>query len=84
MELQTNLLPYHTYGVHSGGDPLRITDLTWEELKKFHATHYHPSNAVFYTYGNIPVEEHLQYISENVLNKFDRIESGTDIPLQPR
>ncbi|TTH23518.1 Presequence protease, mitochondrial [Bagarius yarrelli] len=29
----------------SGGEPLSITDLTWKQLKCFHATHYHPSNA---------------------------------------
>ena len=43
--LQNRLLPDHTYSVVSGGDPLCIPDLTWEQLKQFHATHYHPSNA---------------------------------------
>lgn len=43
--LQNRLLPDHTYSVVSGGDPLCIPDLTWEELRQFHAVHYHPSNA---------------------------------------
>ncbi|EMP41137.1 Presequence protease [Chelonia mydas] len=43
--LQNKLLPDHTYAVISGGDPLSIPDLTCEQLKQFHATHYHPSNA---------------------------------------
>ncbi|XP_065376298.1 uncharacterized protein isoform X8 [Macaca fascicularis] len=43
--LQNRLLPDHTYSVVSGGDPLCIPELTWEQLKQFHATHYHPSNA---------------------------------------
>ncbi|XP_069502662.1 presequence protease, mitochondrial-like [Ambystoma mexicanum] len=43
--LQNRLLPGHTYSVVSGGDPVNIPDLTWEQLKQFHATHYHPSNA---------------------------------------
>lgn len=43
--LQNKILPDHTYGVVSGGDPLCIPDLTWEQLKQFHATHYHPSNS---------------------------------------
>lgn len=43
--LQNRLLPDHTYAVISGGDPLCIPDLTWEQLKQFHARHYHPSNA---------------------------------------
>lgn len=43
--LQNKLYPDHTYSVVSGGEPLAIPDLTWEQLKHFHATHYHPSNA---------------------------------------
>ena len=43
--LQNRLLPDHTYSVVSGGDPLCIPDLTWEQLRQFHAMHYHPSNA---------------------------------------
>ncbi|KAJ8299021.1 hypothetical protein KUTeg_023081 [Tegillarca granosa] len=43
--VQNKLIPDHTYGVVSGGDPAYITDLTWKQLKEFHSTHYHPSNA---------------------------------------
>lgn len=43
--LQNRLLPHHTYSVVSGGDPMCIPELTWEQLKQFHATHDHPSNA---------------------------------------
>lgn len=43
--LQNKLYPDHTYSVVSGGEPLAIPDLTWEQLRQFHATHYHPSNA---------------------------------------
>uniref|UniRef100_A0A8C4P4Q2 Presequence protease, mitochondrial n=1 Tax=Dromaius novaehollandiae TaxID=8790 RepID=A0A8C4P4Q2_DRONO len=80
--LQNKLLPDHTYGVISGGDPLSIPDLTWEQLKQFHATHYHPSNSRFFTYGNFPLEKHLKQIHEEALVKFQRIESNTDIPKQ--
>ncbi|XP_065483596.1 presequence protease, mitochondrial [Caloenas nicobarica] len=80
--LQNKILPDHTYGVVSGGDPLCIPDLTWEQLKQFHATHYHPSNSRFFTYGNFPLEQHLKQIHEEALIKFERIESNTDIPRQ--
>lgn len=43
--LQNQLLPDHTYAAVSGGAPLCIPDLTWEQLRRFHAEHYHPSNA---------------------------------------
>ncbi|HEV1991772.1 MAG TPA: insulinase family protein, partial [Candidatus Dormibacteraeota bacterium] len=48
-----------TYEHISGGDPQDIPNLTWDQLKRFHATHYHPSNAYFYTYGNQSLERTL-------------------------
>uniref|UniRef100_UPI00398ED8F7 presequence protease, mitochondrial isoform X1 n=3 Tax=Pristiophorus japonicus TaxID=55135 RepID=UPI00398ED8F7 len=82
--LQNKLLPDHTYSVISGGDPLHIPKLTWEELKHFHATHYHPSNARFFTYGDLPLEQHLKQIQEQALGKFQKIEPDTSVPIQPR
>ena len=63
---------------NSGGDPQKITDLTHEQLKKFHKDHYHPSNAKVYTYGNIPLTEHLREINER-LNRFDKITVDEDV-----
>ncbi|XP_047610451.1 presequence protease, mitochondrial isoform X1 [Phacochoerus africanus] len=80
--LQNRLLPDHTYAVVSGGDPLCIPDLTWEQLRRFHATHYHPSNARFFTYGNFPLEQHLRQIHEEALSKFQKIEPQTAVPAQ--
>ena len=40
-----------TYHFNSGGDPEIIPTLTYEKLKQFHATCYHPSNAKFFSYG---------------------------------
>ncbi|XP_023404516.1 presequence protease, mitochondrial isoform X1 [Loxodonta africana] len=80
--LQNRLLPDHTYSVISGGDPLCIPDLTWEQLKQFHATHYHPSNARFFTYGNFQLEKHLKQIDEEALSKFQKIEPSTTVPAQ--
>ncbi|XP_006874805.1 PREDICTED: presequence protease, mitochondrial [Chrysochloris asiatica] len=80
--LQNRLLPDHTYSVISGGDPLCIPDLTWEQLKQFHATHYHPSNARFFTYGNFQLEKHLRQIDEEALSKFQKIEPSTSVPAQ--
>lgn len=81
---QRHLLPSHTYGVCSGGDPAYIPDLTWDHLKNFHKTHYHPSNSKFFTYGNFPLEEHLEYINSNYLQQFDKIDPNTSVPLEKR
>ena len=60
--LLNNLLPSDTYGICSGGLPECIPELTWENLKNFHSVHYSPHNARFYTYGNLPLEEHLKSV----------------------
>ncbi|MDY6906155.1 MAG: insulinase family protein [Thermodesulfobacteriota bacterium] len=78
------LCPDTTYGNNSGGDPAVIPSLTHEQLKMFHGRFYHPSNAYFYTYGNLPLERHLAFIEEKVLSRFSRIDPGSDVPSQPR
>lgn len=82
--VQNKLLPSHTYGVVSGGDPQCIPDLTYEHLKNFHKTHYHPSNARFFTYGSFPLDDHLRFINENYLTHFQKIDAGTGVPCEPR
>ena len=48
--LNENLFTNHTYGYNSGGDPQDIPNLTYQNLLEFHKKHYHPSNAIFFTY----------------------------------
>ncbi len=69
-EITTNLFPTVTYHHNSGGDPKRIPDLTHEQLKAFHAKHYHPSNSVFFTYGNLDPKEHQKVFEDRVLSQF--------------
>ena len=61
------LLKDTTYEVVSGGDPLAIPDLSHQMLKDFHASHYHPSQAVFMTAGAIDAADIQQRIAERVL-----------------
>lgn len=65
------IYPTNTYHFNSGGDPESILDLTYEELKAFYKKHYHPSNAIIMTYGNIPASEHHATFSE-YLDQFDK------------
>jgi len=78
--IMNNLLPSHTYSHKSGGYPPKILDLTWQQLKDFHSTHYHPSNSRFYTYGNLPLKDHLKFINEKYLDNFDRISPSEEVP----
>jgi Zn-dependent M16 (insulinase) family peptidase len=61
-QLLNNLLPSDTYGNCSGGLPEKIPDLTWKNLKQFHSVHYSPNNARFYTYGSLPLDQHLEAV----------------------
>lgn len=84
--IMNNLLPDHTYGHVSGGWPLAIVNLTWEELVAFHKKHYHPSNARIYSYGNFDVLKSLQYVNEEYLSKFEPLNdlSFSEVPAQER
>jgi len=68
--LQSQLFPTTTYHYNSGGEPDAIPDLTHAQLKAFHARHYHPSNAVFMTYGDIPAAEHQARFQAQALGQF--------------
>ncbi|MBW2427652.1 MAG: insulinase family protein, partial [Deltaproteobacteria bacterium] len=78
------LYPSTTYRFNSGGDPAEIPSLSHEQLKEFHRQHYHPSNAFFYTYGNLPLKDHLAFIEEKVLKQFKQIDPDTAVASQPR
>lgn len=78
------IFPDLTYASNSGGDPKVIPELTHQQLKDFHATHYHPSNAYFMTYGNFDLEPTLAIIEENALSRFQKLEKDWGIPDQPR
>lgn len=79
-----SLLPDLPYQYNSGGDPKVIPSLTYEELKEFHAKFYHPSQALFFFCGDLPLQKHLDVISERVLDKTTSKAAPVKIPLQTR
>ena len=78
------IYPDTTYSNNSGGDPAQIPTLTYDQLKAFHERYYHPSNSYFFTYGNLPLKDHLVFIQENVLQKFRFVDPDTEVLSQPR
>ncbi|MFV0528023.1 MAG: insulinase family protein [Lachnospiraceae bacterium] len=81
-EIMNSLFPDTPYGVESGGDPLAIPDLTYEQFLDFHRTYYHPSNSYIYLYGNADMEEKLRFLDEEYLSRFDVLEVASAIPQQ--
>lgn len=80
--IQASLFPNTPYGVESGGDPEFITDLTYEDFIDFHSKYYHPTNSYIYLYGDIDIEERLEWIDENYLKDYDKISINSNIDKQ--
>ncbi len=69
-----HLFPTTTYHYNSGGEPENIPDLSYQQLKDFYKVHYHPSNAVFMTFGDIPAFEHHAVFEEKALSRFEKLD----------
>ncbi len=83
-EVSKYLYPTSTYHYNSGGEPQDIPDLTYQQLKDFHQTHYHPSNAIFMTFGDIPVIEHQLKFEEQALDHFNRLDVKVSVKPEKR
>jgi len=83
--IKAELFPTSTYHHNSGGNPEAIIDLTYEDLTKFHRTHYHPTNAIFMTFGDIAAVDHQANFEQKALKQFsasaDRVEVLPEISL---
>ncbi|MBZ9750971.1 insulinase family protein [Deinococcus sp. HMF7604] len=76
------LYPDLTYANNSGGAPGDIPGLTYDALRAFHAAHYHPGNAFFYTYGALSLERILAEIEAHVMSRFSPQVLDVSIPDQ--
>ncbi len=56
---------------NSGGDPDKMTELTYKELVEFSHQHYHPSNARFFSYGDLDLPEQLSLV-DSTLHGFEK------------
>lgn len=83
-KISKHLFPTNTYHYNSGGEPSEITNLSYEQLKTFYASHYHPSNAIFMTFGDMDVGELHEKIDQQALAKFTKQEQKWAVPLEQR
>lgn len=77
------LYPDTPLGRHQAGNPDRMPELTYERFREYHRETYHPSNGLFFFYGNIPTEEQLRFLGP-ILNAFERKNVEPGFPRQPR
>ena len=81
-EIFNSLFPDTPYGVESGGDPNVIPTLKYSEFLSFHSRYYHPANSYIYLYGNMDMEERLNWMDREYLSKYDEIPVDSRIPRQ--
>lgn len=65
------LLPDTIYARNSAGDPAAIPNLTYTAFKAFFERYYHPSNALFFFYGDIPTADTLAFVDKHLAG-YDR------------
>jgi presequence protease len=83
-KLCEHLFPTSTYHYNSGGEPENIPDLSYDELQAFYQSHYHPSNAIFMTFGDIPAAEHQQTFEDKALRSFDKLDQQIRVNAEQR
>lgn len=69
-ELPLYLLRGTPYANSSGGNPRNITELTYDDLVTFYKKNYHPSNAQFFSYGDLSPLSHQKYLEDGYLGKY--------------
>jgi Zn-dependent M16 (insulinase) family peptidase len=83
-QLNKHMFPTSTYHHNSGGEPKDIPKLSYDELKQFYQTHYHPSNATFMTFGDISAVEHQEKFESLALHRFDKLDDIIEVHPEKR
>ena len=81
-EILNSLFPDNAYGEESGGDPKKIPLLTYDHFLEIHRTYYHPSNSYIFLYGNMDMEEKLNFLDREYLSDFEYLNIDTEIENQ--
>lgn len=79
-----SLFPDTSYRFESGGEPEKIPSLSYEEFLDYHKNYYHPVNSYIYLYGDMDVQERLDYLDKEYLSAFDKkdVNINSEIKLQ--
>ena len=81
--IQHHLFSESTYHFNSGGDPAEIPKLKHSDLLEFYRYHYHPSNAMFMTWGRMDPSHMMKQFESLALGRFEasgRVIEGANEP----
>lgn len=82
-QIYRSLFPDNTYSKDSGGNPEYIPKLTYEAYLNFYHKYYHPSNSYIYLYGDMDVDERLEWLDKEYLSLYDYKKVNSEINKQP-
>ncbi|MGP1589867.1 MAG: insulinase family protein [Oribacterium sp.] len=77
-----SLFPDTSYGNESGGDPEVIPELSYAQFCAFHARYYHPSNSYIVLYGDLDMEERLEWLDREYLSQYTAIAPASELRRQ--
>lgn len=81
-QIKKSLFPDNSYGLDSGGNPDYIPKLNYEAFKEYHKKYYHPSNAQFFFYGDLNIEDFLVQLDQEYLSLYTATGDDYRIPVQ--
>ena len=70
-EMSRLLFPDSCYRFNYGGDPRHISDLSYEQFLDTHRRFYHPSNALFFLDGDLPILQVLEKLDSGYLSRYE-------------
>lgn len=56
----------------SGGDPLEIPNLTYQQFLEFHQKFYNPDNCLLFLYGDIPTSVQIDFLDERFISRIEK------------
>ena len=62
--MMAGLYPDTCYAMESGGDPVHIPELSYEQFVSEHQKYYHPSNALIVLDGDVDLQDCLHLLSQ--------------------
>ncbi len=82
MGIYKSLFPNTQYQYDAGGVPECIETLTYEEFLAFYDSHYRASNSYMYLYGDLDIDEALEFIDEKYMSRLVKKPNVSNIEYQ--
>ncbi len=76
------LFPDTLYRHCSGGNPVNIPDLTYDQFIAAHQKYYHPENSFLFLYGSMDLADRLAFLNDEYLCHYTKTGAKIEVPMQ--